>query len=70
MFFNLTYIKFYRHRLLHYEVDFMNEYYLFTRQINDEIKKIPKKNRFKFQNDYIKLIKLAQKDNYEDFNFS
>lgn len=47
----------------------MNRYYQLSQKIKAEINKIPKKNRIKFQNDYIKLIKLAQQDNYEDFEF-
>lgn len=45
-----------------------NYIYLFRKQIQSEINKIPKKNYLKFQADYIKLIQLAQKDNYENFN--
>lgn len=48
----------------------MNKYYSLRKQIDKEISKIPKKNRGKFMADYIKLIQLAQKDNYENFDFS
>ena len=47
----------------------MNNYFILRRQIEDRINKIPKKNKSKFQSDYIKLIELAQRDDYEDFNF-
>lgn len=46
----------------------MNPLFNLKKQIQIEISKIPKKNRAKFQCDYIKLIELAQKDNYENFN--
>lgn len=46
----------------------MNQYYSLRKQIEREISKIPKKNRIKFQADYLKLIQLAQKDNYENYN--
>lgn len=46
----------------------MNRYYSLRQQIDREIAKIPKKNRPKFQADYLKLIQLAQKENYENFN--
>lgn len=36
--------------------------------LQQRINKIPKKNRIKFQADLLKLIELAQKDNYENFN--
>lgn len=45
----------------------MNSYYRYTQVIKNEIKKIPKKNKAKFSIDYLKLIKLAQKDDYENF---
>lgn len=34
------------------------------RAINRELAKIPKRNREKFVNDYLYLIKKAQKDDY------
>ena len=46
----------------------MNRYYSLRQQIDREISKIPNKNRPKFQADYLKLIQLAQKENYENFN--
>lgn len=46
----------------------MNPAWKLRKEIEIEIKKIPKKNRVKFQADYIKLIQLAQKDNYENYD--
>ena len=46
----------------------MNRYFSLRQQIDREISKIPKKNRPKFQADYLKLIQLAQKENYENYN--
>ena len=44
--------------------------YLRTKQdFQRRINAIPKKNRIKFQADLLKLIELAQKDNYENFEF-
>lgn len=38
-------------------------------KIDKEIRKVPSENLIKFQLDFQTLIKLAQKDNYEDFCF-
>ena len=46
----------------------MNKAWQFRKQIESEIRKIPKKNRMKFQVDYLKLIQKAQKDDYENYN--
>ena len=45
----------------------MNNYYQLRRRIDDKINKIPKRNKLKFHSDYLKLIELAQKDDYENF---
>lgn len=45
----------------------LNSLYNTRQQIAFEIRKIPKKNRKKFFVDYLKLIQLAQKDNYENY---
>lgn len=44
----------------------MNNYYMIRQKLQDEIRKIPKKNRSKFNSDYYKLIQLAQREDYED----
>lgn len=46
----------------------MFKLFQYRQQIQNEINKIPRKNRIKFQADYIKLIQLAQKEDYENFN--
>lgn len=46
----------------------MNLMFKTRQEINQQIKKIPKKNRSKFYVDYIKLIHLAQQEDYENFN--
>lgn len=46
----------------------MNPVWKLRKEIETEIKKIPKENRVKFQADYIKLIQLAQREDYENFN--
>lgn len=38
-------------------------------KLQNEIKKIPKESALKFYLDLQKLVKLAQKENYESFNF-
>lgn len=45
----------------------MNKYYHYRQLVNSEIQKIPKKNKHKFAVDYLHLIQLAQKDDYENF---
>lgn len=46
-----------------------NDLFILRSNINAQISRIPKKNKKKFQDDYLKLIRLAQKDDYENFNF-
>lgn len=42
--------------------------YLAQKRLKDEMKKIPKKNKRKFSVDLIKLISLAQQDDYDNYN--
>lgn len=42
--------------------------YLAHQRLKVEMKKIPKKNRRKFSVDLIKLILLAQQDDYDNYN--
>lgn len=44
--------------------------YLAKKEFSSQLKKIPKKNKEKFFNDLLKLVQYAQKDDYENFNFS
>lgn len=44
----------------------MNNYYMARQMLQDEIRRIPKKNRSKFNSDYYKLVQLAQREDYED----
>lgn len=44
------------------------QYIFAKKQLQDSIKKIPKKNKQKFFVDFLKLIEYAQKDNYENYN--
>lgn len=46
----------------------MNPLYNLKQDIQHRINRIPKKNRIKFQCDLLKLIELAQKDDYENYN--
>lgn len=44
-----------------------NDIYFLKQSINQEIRKIPKKNKHKFLSDYMYLIYLAQGDDYDSF---
>ena len=46
----------------------MNMYFKTKREFQQKINSIPKKNRIKFQADLLKLIELAGKEDYENFN--
>ena len=46
---------------------FTNEKYQLQKYLEQEISKIPKKNKHKFSTDLLKLIQLAQKGNYDQF---
>lgn len=39
------------------------------KELQNNIKHIPKKNRFKFYCDLLKLIEHAKKENYENYYF-
>lgn len=43
--------------------------FLLRRELDFQLKQIPKKNKAKFQVDLYKLIQEAQGSDYENFNF-
>lgn len=47
-----------------------NDLYLAKQRISFELALIPKKNKSKFQQDYLKLIKLAQRKDYDSFKIT
>ena len=48
----------------------MNKLFQAQQDLKRELKKIPKENKLKFSCDLYKLVQIAQKDNYDNFDFS